>query len=160
MQKLFFIIISILFLQTAHAQKYCKPSGFAFSITTQPGTIAVDESGAPMKRHIQKERFVYLITPGNSMPVITSVAYANTVVKWSVQSNAAKIFSAVSEKTQKTMNIKPPKGCSMWRVDIQEISGHPILENIASINIKGKTAGKSFTIFLNKENAVQGFDAY
>ena len=59
MQKLFFILIGIIFLNTAQAQKYCNPSGYAFSILVQPGTIPVDENGRPIKRRIMKRK-IYL----------------------------------------------------------------------------------------------------
>ena len=58
------------------------------------------------------------------------------------------------------MKIKPSKECSMWRINIQEILNHPISENMPTINIKGKVENKSFTLLLNKETAVQGFDSY
>lgn len=160
MQKLFYFLIGIIFLNSAEAQKHCKPGGFAFSVLTQPGTIPVDENAVAMKRHINKERFIYIMTSGGNMPTITSVAYGNISVKWSIRGTSEKVFSAITEKTQKTMDIKPAKGCSMWRIDIQEIPNQLILENVSAINIKGKTANKLFILLLNTETAVQGFDNY
>ena len=159
MQKLFYILIGIIFLSTAQAQKYCKPSGYAFSILIQPGTIPVDENGIPLKRRINKERFIYILTVGNTKPVINTILYGKTDVKWDL-SKAEKEFSTVIENTQKTMKIKPSKGCSMWRINIQEILNQAITENSPTINIKGKIENKSFTLLLNKETAVQGFDSY
>ena len=160
MQKLFFILIGIIFLNTTQAQKYFKPTGYAFSILIQPGTVPVDENGVPVKRQINKERFIYIITPGNNMPIINTIVYGKAAVKWDLPGPAEKEFSAVKDNTQKTMNIKPSKGCSMWRISIQEISNHGISENMPIINIKGKTDNKSFTLLLYKETAVQGFDTY
>ncbi len=159
MQKLFFILIGIIFLNTVEAQKYCNPSGYAFSIIIQPGTIPVDENGSPIKRRIMKERFIYILTAGKIKPVINTIFYGKTVVKWDL-SKAEKEFSAIIENTQKTMKIKPSKGCSMWRINIQEILNQAISENSPTINIKGKIENKSFTLLLNKESAVQGFDSY
>ena len=160
MQKVFFILLGIIFLNTAQAQKYCKSSGYAFSILIQPGTIPVDENGVPIKRRINKERFIYIITMGNIKPIISSVIYGKTPVKWDLPSLAQKDFSAITESTQKTMNIKPPKGCSMWRINIQEIPYQSISENMISINIKGKIENKNFTLLLYKETALRGFETY
>ena len=160
MQKLFFILIGIIFLNTVEAQKYCKPNGYAFCIMIQSGTIPVDENGRPVKRNINKERFIYILTAGKFKPVINTILYGKTDVKWDLSGLAEKEFSAVTEKTQKTMKIKPYKGCSMWRINIQEIINHAITENSPTINIKGKIENKSFTLLLNKETAVQGFDSY
>ena len=160
MQKLFFILIGIIFLSTAQAQKYCKPGGYAFSILVQPGTIPVDENGNPLKRRINKERFIYIITPGKNKPTITSIVYGKTAVKWDLPGTAESEFSAVSENTQKTMNIKTSKGCFLWRINIHEVSTIGISENTNAINIKGITANKSFTILIYKETAIQGFDTY
>ena len=159
MQKLFFILIGIIFFNSVEAQKYCKPNGYAFSILVQPGTIPVDENGRPIKRRIMKERFIYILTLGKIKPVINTILYGKTDVKWEL-SKAEKEFSTVIENTQKTMKIKPSKGCSMWRINIQEILNKAITENNATINIKGKIENKSFTLLLNKETAVQGFDSY
>ena len=159
MQKLFFILIGIIFLNTVEAQKYCNPSGYAFSIMVQPGTIPVDENGRPIKRRIMKERFIYILTAGKIKPVINTILYGKTDVKWDL-SKAEKEFSAIIENTQKTIKIKPSKGCSMWRINIQETINHAIAENRPNINIKGKIENKSFTLLLNKETAVQGFDSY
>ena len=159
MQKLFFILIGTIFLNTAEAQKYRNPSGYAFSILVQPGTIPVDENGRPIKRRIMKERFIYILTAGKTKPVINTILYGKTDVKWDV-SKAEKEFSAIIENTQKTMKIKPSQGCSMWRINIQEILNQAISENNLTINIKGKIENKSFTLLLNKETAVQGFDSY
>ena len=160
MQKLFFILIGTIFLNTAEAQKYRNPSGYAFSILVQPGTIPVDENGRPIKRRIIKERFIYILTPGKIKPVINTILYGKTGVKWDLTGLAEKEFSAIIENTQKTMKIKPSKGCSMWRINIQEILNQAISQNNATINIKGKIENKSFTLLLNKETAVQGFDSY
>jgi hypothetical protein len=160
LQKLFFIIIGIIFLNTAQAQKYCMPGGYAFNILIQPGTIPVDDKGVPLKRQINKERFIYLITPGKDKPTLTSIVYGKTAVKWDLPGTAENEFSAVTENTQKTMNIKPPKGCSMWRINIQEINNQRISENIPAINVTGKIDNKSFTLLIFKETAVQGFDTY
>ena len=160
MQKLFLILIGTIFLNAVLAQKYCKPSGFAFNILIQPGTMPVDENGVPIKRHVNKERFIYIITPGKNKPTITAITYGKAAVKWDLPDTAEKEFSVVTENTQRTMNIKPSKGCSMWRINIQEISNHHIAENMPTINIKGKTDNRSFTLFIYKETAVQGFDAY
>ena len=159
MQKLFFILIGIIFLNTVEAQKYCNPSGYAFSIMIQPGTIPVDENGRPIKRRIMKERFIYILIAGKIKPVINAILYGKIGVKWDL-SKAEKEFSAIIENTQKTMKIKPSKGCSMWRINIQEIINHAITEISPTINIKGKIENKSFTLLLNKETAVQGFDSY
>ncbi len=160
MQKLFFILIGIIFLNTVQAQKYCKPSGYAFSILIQPGTVPVDENGGPVKRQINKERFLYIITPGKNKPIINSIVYGKATVKWDLPGPAENEFSAVKDNTQKTMIIKPSKGCSMWRINIQEINNRRISENISAISITGKTDNKSFTLLIFKETAVQGFDAY
>ncbi len=160
MQKLFFIITGIIFLNTAQAQKYCKSSGYAFSILIHPGTIPVDEKGVPLKRRINKERFIYIFTPVKNKPTITSIVYGKTAVKWDLPGTSEKEFSAITENTQKTMNIKPSKGCFMWRINIQEVSNNSISENMNTINIKGITADKPFTIMVYKETAVQGFDTY
>ena len=159
MQKLFFILIGIIFFNSVEAQKYCKPNGYAFSILVQPGTIPVDENGRPVKRNINKERFIYILTAGKTKPVINTILYGKTDVKWEL-SKAEKEFSTVIENTQKTIKIKPSKGCSMWRINIQEILNQAISENNPTINIKGKIENKSFTLLLNKETAVQGFDSY
>ena len=159
MQKLFFILIGIIFFNSVEAQKYCKPNGYAFSILVQPGTIPVNENGRPIKRKIMKERFIYILTAGKTKPVINTILYGKTDVKWEL-SKAEKEFSTVIENTQKTMKIKPSKGCSMWRINIQEILNKAISENNPTINIKGKIENKSFTLLLNKETAVQGFDSY
>ena len=160
MQKLFFILIGIIFLNTAQAQKYCNPSGYAFSILIQPGTIPVDENGVPIKRRINKERFIYIVTIGKLKPTISSVMFGKTAVKWDLSNVAEKEFSAVTESTQKTMNIKPTKGCSLWRINIQEIANQPISENMVSINIKGKIENKNFTILIYKETNLRGFETY
>ena len=159
MQKLFFILIGIIFFNSVEAQKYCKPNGYAFSILVQPGTIPVDENGRPVKRNINKERFIYILTVGKTKPVINNILYGKTDVKWDL-SRAEKEFSAIIENTQKTMKINPSKGCSMWRINIQEILNKAITENSPTINIKGKIENKSFTLLLIKEIAVQGFDSY
>jgi len=160
MQKLFFILIGIIFLNTVEAQKYCKPNGYAFCIMIQSGTIPVDENGRPVKRNINKERFIYILTAGKFKPVINTILYGKTDVKWDLSGLAEKEFSAVTESTQKTMKIKPSKGFSMWRINIQEILNKAITENSPNINIKGKIENKSFTLLLNKETVVQGFDSY
>ena len=160
MQKLFFILIGIIFFNSVEAQKYCKPNGYAFSILVQPGTIPVDENGRPVKRNINKERFIYILTAGKTKPVINTILYGKTGVKWDLTGLAEKEFSAVTESTQKIMKIKPSKGCSMWRINIQEILNQAISENNPTINIKGKIENKSFTLLLIKEIAVQGFDSY
>ena len=97
---------------------------------------------------------------GNIKPIISSVIYGKTPVKWDLPSLAQKDFSAITESTQKTMNIKPPKGCSMWRINIQEIPYQSISENMISINIKGKIENKNFTLLLYKETALRGFENY
>ena len=107
-----------------------------------------------------KERFIYILTAGKTKPVINTILYGKTGVKWDLTGLAEKEFSAIIENTQKTMKIKPSKGCSMWRINIQEILKNPNNENMAPINIKGKVENKSFTLLLNKETAVQGFDSY
>ena len=160
MHKLFFILIGIILLNSVQAQKYCNPCGYAFSILVQPGTIPVDENGRPIKRKIMKERFIYILTAGKTKPVINTILYDKTDVKWDLPGLAEKEFSAVTEKTQKTMKIKPSKGCSMWRINIHEILNQAITENSPIINIKGKIENKSFTLLLNKETVVQGFDSY
>ena len=159
MQKLFFILIGIIFFNSVEAQKYCKPNGYAFSILVQPGTIPVDENGRPVKRNINKERFIYILTAGKTKPVINTILYGKTDVKWEL-SKAEKEFSTVIENTQKTIKIKPSKGCSMWRINIQEILNQAISENNPTINIKGKIENKSFTLLLNKETPLQGLDRY
>ena len=106
-----------------------------------------------------KERFIYILTAGKTKPIINTIFYGETNVKWDV-SRAEKEFTTVIENTQKTMKIKPSKGCSMWRINIQEILNQAITENSATINIKGKIENKSFTLLLNKETVVQGFDSY
>ena len=160
MQKLFFILIGILFINTTQAQKCSNPRGYAFSILIQPGTMPVDENGVPMKRKITKERFIYLITSGNAKPVINTILYGKTAVKWDVADIKEKEFSTVAESTQKTLLIKPGKGGSLWKINIQEISNHVISENLPAINIKGKIDNKLFTLLLYKETAVKGFDSY
>jgi len=160
MPKLFFILLGIIFLNAAQAQKYCKTSGYAFSILIQPGTIPVDENGNPIKRRINKERFIYIITMGKLKPTISSIMYGKTTVKWDLPNSSEKEFSAVTESTQKTMNIKPSKGCSLWRINIQEFPNQFISENIVGINIKGKIENKSFTLLLNKETNLWGFETY
>ena len=160
MQKLFFILLGILLLNAVQAQKYCKPSAYAFSISIQPGTIPVDESGAPIKRHSYKERFIYIVTPGKNKPTINTIAYGRAAVRWDLPGSAEFEFSAVTENTQKTMNIKPSKGCSMWRINIQEISNNTISESTSAIYIKGKIENKLFTLLIKKETPVQGFEAY
>ena len=160
MHKLFLILIGFIFLNTANAQKYFKPSGYAFSILIQPGTIQVDEYGIPVKRKINKERFIYITTDSKIKPVITSIFYGTTEVKWELLPTPKKEFSAVQEISQKTVTIKPAFGNSMWRIIIQEIANNSITGKALPIIIKGKKLNRPFTILINTETALQGFDTY
>jgi len=160
MQKLFFILIGIIFLNSVEAQKYCKPNGYAFSIMIQPGTIPVDENGRPVKRNINKERFIYIMSAGKVKPVINSISYGQTAVKSNLLPTAEKEFSAVHESTQKKLNILPVYGNSMWRINIQEIAEYPILGKVLPIIIKGKMATKPFVVLIYTETPLQGLDRY
>ena len=160
MQKLFFILIGIIFLSTVQAQKYCKPCGYAFSILIQPGTIPVDENDTPLKRRIMKERFIYIMAAGKVKPVINSISYGQTAVKGKLLPTAEKEFSAVHESTQKKLNILPVYASSMWRINIQEIAEYPILGMVLPIIIKGKMATKPFVILIYTETPLQGLDRY
>ena len=160
MQKLFFILTGLIFLNSAQAQKHCNPGGYAFSILIQPGTIPVDENGNRTRPRLSKEHFIYITTSGKMKPIINSIFFGKTAVKWDVPGPAETGYSAVTQTTQKTISIKPFKGCSLWRINIQEFANHPIAENSASIIIKGKADNKSFSLVLNKETAVQGYDTY
>ena len=160
MQKLFLILCGLIFLNTANAQKYFKPSGRAFSILIQPGNIAVDEIGIPTKRKINKERFIYILTGDKVRPIINSIFYGPTAVKWELLSTSEKEFSAVQENTQKAVNIKPTYGNSIWRIIIQEIPNNSISDKALPIIIKGKKSNKPFTVLINTETALQGFESY
>ncbi len=76
--------------------------------------------------------------------------YGKAAVKWELPGPAEKEFSAVTENTQKPMNLKPSKGCFMWRINIKEVSNYRTSESINIINIKGKVADKSFTILVQR----------
>ncbi len=160
MQKLLFIFIGLIFLNTAKAQKNYQPCGYAFSTLTQPGTMPVDENGVPVKRKINKERFVYIILPGKIKPAVKTVAYNNVAVKWDVSEYAENEYAAVSESTQKTMRIKAFKGGTMWRLTIQEFPNHAIQSKEVPIVIKGNVGAKPFTVTILKETAVQGYETY
>ena len=160
MQKLFFLLIALISLNNVFAQKFIQPSAYAFSILIQPGTIAVDENGMRIMPKINKERFIYIMVPGKNRPTIKSVQYDKVAVKWDISADAEKEYSAVSESTQKTMKIKSLKGGTMWRINIQEYPNHLISSKALSIIIKGINSFKPFTIMINKETAVQGYDSY
>ena len=160
MQKLFFILTGLIFFNNAIAQKANQPGAYAFSILIQPGTIPMDENGVPEKRKINKERFIYIMIPGKNRPTIKSVQYDKVAVKWDILADAEKEYSAVSESSQKTMKIKSLKGGTIWRINIQEYPNHSISSKALPIIIKGINSSKPFTIMINKETAVQGYDSY
>ena len=159
MQKLFFILMALISFNTAFAQKLI-PSAYAFSIIIQPGTLPIDENGIPLEVKINKERFIYVMLPGKNKPTIKSIQYNKTAVKWNILNEAEKEYSAISESTQKTMKIKSFKGGTMWRIYIQEYPNHSISPKALPIIIKGIYSSKPFTIMINKETAVQGYDSY
>lgn len=160
MQKLLFILIGFVFLKNAVAQKNNQPCAYAFSILIQPGTVPVDENGVQTKAKINKERFVYVMIPGKIKPTIKSVQFNKTAVKWELIDLAEKEFSAVSESTQKKMKIKPFKGGTMWRINIQEYTHHSIPLKAVPVIIKGNIGNKPFAVITNMETAVQGYDSY
>ena len=88
------------------------------------------------------------------------MSYNKTGVKWDILTIAEKEYAPVSEATQRTMSIKPFKGGTMWRINIQEFANHPIQSKATPIIIKGSTGTKSFTVAISKETAVQGYDSY
>ena len=160
MLKLFFILSGLIFLNTVNGQINIKPTGFAFNIIIQPGNIPVDENGVPVKLTINKERFIYIITKGSVKPVLKSITYNKVLVKWNIVRAAEQKYSATSKSTQKTIIIKPTKGSSMWRIDIQEFPNHSISDTTVPIIIKGSSYHKPFSIFVFKETPVQGYDSY
>ena len=160
MKKLFLLLIGFVFLNTVVAQKSNQLCGSAYSILIQPGTIPVDENGVVIKPKINKERFIYLMVPGKNKPLIKSVQYNKTLVKWDILSEAEPSYSVISEHTQKTLKIKPFKSGTMWRVNIQEYPHRSIPTNALPIVIKGNLSNKPFSIIVNKETAVQGYDSY
>ena len=160
MQKLYFILLGFLFLQNAVAQKRNEPCGYAFSMLVQPGTIPVDENGNHIKPKINKERFIYIMVPGKTKPVIKAVSYNKTIVKWEILNLPENEYSPVAETTQNAMRIKPAKNATMWRINIQESANHPIETKAVPIVIKGTVQTKPFTVVILKETAVQGYDTY
>ena len=160
MQKLFFILTGLIFLNNAIAQKVNQPGAHAFSILIQPGTMPMDENGVPAKRKINKERFIYVVIPGKNKPYIKSISYNKTSVKWDLIGTAEKEYSFVSEISQKTTRIKPFRNGNMWRINIQEINNQNISDKAVPIIINGSVSNVPFTIILNKEIAVQGYDSY
>lgn len=160
MKKVFFILIGLIFLNSAFAQKANQPFGYAFSMLIQPGTIAVDENGIPMAVKINKERFIYIMVPRKDMPIIKTISYNKIGVKWDMPAEVQKEYAPVSESTQKTMSIKPFKGWTMWRINIQEFDNHSIQSKAVPIVIKGSIGTKPFTMAIYKETSVQGYDSY
>lgn len=159
MQKFFFILMGLIFFNTAFGQKLI-PSAYAFSFIIQPGTIPVDENGISMLLKINKERFIYVMLLGKNKPTIKSIEYNKTPVKWNILNEAEKEYSAVSESTQKTMKIKSCKGCAMWRINIQEYTNHSIPSKELPIILKGINGTKPFIIILNKVAVIQNYDSY
>lgn len=161
MKKLYFILIGLFFLSHAIAQVNCKAiQGYAYSITTLPGTLRVDENGVPLPVRVNKERLIYFFTSCKIKPTINKVLYGKTIVKADVNPTAEVSFSAVKSSDQKSILLKPRRGSFLWKINIIENAGRQIPEINNVITVTGMIGAKRFFIVIKEEVELQGHETY
>ncbi len=161
MKKLYFILLGLFFLTNVNAQVNCKAiQGYAYSITTLPGILRVDENGIPFPVRVNKERLIYFFTSCKTKPTINKVLYSGTIVKADVDPTAEISFSAVKSSDQKNITLKPRKGNYLWKISIVENAGKPISEKNNTITVTGKIGSKPFFIIIKNEVELQGHETY
>ena len=160
------IIITLFFLVpvlTSLAQTKCNiKKAYAFYTISVPGVQMADENGNPIPPKADITRFIYIEWIGTTKPKIETVLYNNKAL-------AAKLIAAQGRTVVPGSELSPnnvskitvKKGNSLWKVELQPVSGNPMPEpDCKNIIVKNKGTGKACLFKLIKETQLMMMPRY
>jgi len=141
----FLPVVLVFLIPAAEAQTHIIKASSFFQIK-QPGNIRVNEEGVPVKRPINKDRFIIITTDKKTVPIITSITYNDVAMNYVIENIRLKKVSAGKTPAGKVVIIKALPKQFLWKIIITDKDRKLIAEDDVNIWLKWKAGKKNMKL--------------